>query len=74
MHLHIDALYTRDANGDLVRVNEHNGAPAPRFFLGRTADGVVRCFRHDVDLATRRELEVATRDDVLREQPLDARP
>ena len=74
MQLHIDALYTRDANGDLVRVNEHNGAPAPRFFLGRSTDGVVRCFRHDVDLDTRRELEAATRDDVLREQPLDAPP
>jgi len=74
MRLHIDALYTRDANGDLVRVNEHTGAPAPRFFLGRTTDGVVRCFRHDVDLDTRRELEAATRDDVLREQPLDAPP
>jgi RimJ/RimL family protein N-acetyltransferase len=74
MLLHIDALYTRDATGDLVRVNEHNGAPAPRFFLGRTTDGVVRCFRHDVDLATRQELEAATSDDVLRTQPRHAPP
>ena len=74
MRLHIEALYTRDAAGDLVRVNEHNGAAAPRFFVGRTTDAAVRRFRHDVDRDTRRELEAATRDDVLRDLALDAPP
>jgi GNAT superfamily N-acetyltransferase len=74
MRLHIDALYTRDANGDLVRVNEHNGAPAPRFFLGRTTDGVVRCFRHDVDRDTRQELEAAIQGDIPGAHALDAPP
>ena len=64
MRLHVEALYTRDADGRLERVNEPNGAPAPRFFLGRTADGVVRGFRRDVDDATRRELEAASDDEM----------
>ena len=36
MRLHIATLFTRDDHGRLVRVNESSGAPAPRFFLGRT--------------------------------------
>jgi len=32
-----------------MAVNEPGGAAAPRFFLGRTADGNVWRFRHDVD-------------------------
>jgi hypothetical protein len=71
MRVHVEALFTHDAEGQLVSVNEPNGAPAPRFFLGRTADGSVRRFRHDVDRALRRELEVASADDVLRDQLLD---
>jgi len=39
MKRHVEALYTHDAAGRLRRVREHNGAPAPRFFLGRTAGG-----------------------------------
>ena len=74
MRLHIEVLYTHDANGDLVRINEHNGAPAPRFFLGRTADGAVRRFRHDVDRDSRRQLEAASHDNILLDQPLDAPP
>jgi RimJ/RimL family protein N-acetyltransferase len=48
MERHVEALYTHDAAGRLVRVREHNGAPAPRFFLGRTAGGAVCRCRHDV--------------------------
>ncbi|MGH9888322.1 MAG: hypothetical protein ACREBE_22500, partial [bacterium] len=57
MQLHVDALFTCDAAGDLDRVNEPDGAPAPRFFLGATADGPVVRFRRDVDAHVRRELE-----------------
>src|SRR5262245_51474239 len=39
MRLHLDALYTRDANGYLLHVNEPGAKPAPRLFLGRTTDG-----------------------------------
>lgn len=57
MEFHVEALYTHDAAGRIVRVREHNGAAAPRFFLGRTADGVVRRYRDDCDDALCRELE-----------------
>jgi hypothetical protein len=48
MELHLDALFTHDAAGRILRVREHEGAPAPRFVLGRVAEGVVRRYRHDV--------------------------
>jgi RimJ/RimL family protein N-acetyltransferase len=72
MQLHVQALFTQNASGDLDRVNEPNGASAPRFFLGKTSDGVVRHFRHDVGADVRRELEAASEDEALREQRLDA--
>ena len=72
MRLHVEALFTHDAEGQLVRVNEPDGAPAPRFFLGRTVDGAVWRFRHDVDHDLRRELEAAAEDDVLQEHALDS--
>ena len=71
MRLHIEALFTRDANGDMVRVNEQAGGAAPRIFLGRTAEGVVLRFRHDVDLAIRREIEVACEKQLAQPRPLD---
>ena len=63
MILHVEALYVHDPIGRLVRVNAHDGPPAPRFFLGRTADGAVRRYRHDVDDALRLALEAAAHDD-----------
>jgi RimJ/RimL family protein N-acetyltransferase len=74
MRAHIEALFTHDAAGDLVRVNELDGAPAPRFFLGRTVEGLVRRFRHDIDDELRRELETASEDVVVRERVLDSPP
>jgi hypothetical protein len=72
MRLHVDALFTSDANGDLLRVNEQNGIPAPRFFVGRTAHGLVRRFRHNIDAAVREKLEAAVRDDLDRQLAFDA--
>ena len=72
MRLHVDALFTSDATGDLLQVNEQNGAAAPRFFLGRTAHGLVRRFRHDIDAAVRAELEAAARYDLDRQLAFDA--
>ena len=57
MRLHVEALFTHDDLGRLVRVNVDGGARAPRFFIGVTADGVVRRFRHDVDDEMKRALE-----------------
>src|SRR5215204_446484 len=62
MRLHVEALFTHDDDGCLVRSNEPGGAPAPRFFLGRSADGVTLRFRHDVHPDLRRELETAVAD------------
>lgn len=49
MRLHIATLFTLDSSGRMLRVNEPGGGPAPRFFLGRTAQGSIWRFRADVD-------------------------
>ncbi len=50
--LRVDALFTRDARGDLVSIKELEPepppGPAPRVYLGVTSSGIVRAFRHDV--------------------------
>jgi GNAT superfamily N-acetyltransferase len=61
MRLHVQALFTHDARGRMVRVNEAGGGPAPRFFLGRTRHGGVWRFRDDVDDALAHELEALCR-------------
>jgi len=71
MRLHIEALFTHDANGDMVRVNEPNGGAAPRFFLGRTAEGVAIRFRHDVAPEIRRQIEAACEKQLVQQRPLD---
>jgi hypothetical protein len=72
MRLHIDALFTHDAAGDLFRVNEPDGPPAPRFFLGRTADGPVWHVRHDVDHEIRLALDAAVQEDSLGIRAIDS--
>lgn len=66
MRLHVEALFTHDADGRLVRVNEPGGGPAPRFFLGRTPEGTLLRFRQDVSDDVRAELEAASRVEPLR--------
>ncbi|HEV3050049.1 MAG TPA: GNAT family N-acetyltransferase, partial [Longimicrobium sp.] len=61
MRLHVQALFTHDARGRMVRVNEAGGGPAPRFFLGRTRHGRVWRFRADVDDALALQLEALCR-------------
>jgi RimJ/RimL family protein N-acetyltransferase len=61
MRIHVEALFTRDAAGRLLRVNEPRGEDAPRFFLGRTAEGSDCWFRWDVDPQLARELAAATK-------------
>ena len=57
MRLHVETLFTHDARGDLVAVNEPDGRPAPRFFLGvTTGERIIRC-RYDVELETRSALQ-----------------
>ncbi|MGH7429710.1 MAG: GNAT family N-acetyltransferase [Candidatus Methylomirabilaceae bacterium] len=57
MRLQVRALFTHDDNGRLDSVNEVEGREAPQFFLGRTPDGNVWRFRHDLDATTVVELE-----------------
>lgn len=63
MRLHVEALFTHTAEGLLEAVNEPGGGPAPRFFIGRTREGPVLRFRHDVDPDIRRALELAASED-----------
>ena len=69
MRLHVEALFVHDAEQRMTRVNEPNGALAPRFFLGRTADGVMLRFRYDVDQSVREELQAAAAEVALSQQP-----
>jgi len=59
MRIHIEALFTHDARGRMIRVNEPGGGDAPRFFLGRTSHGNEWAFRHDVPGDIQQELERA---------------
>lgn len=56
MALHVEALFIHDSRGDLLHVNEPNGGPAPRFFLGRTSRGCITRCRADVEPDMRREI------------------
>lgn len=78
MRLHVEAEFTHDASGQLVSTNEPTAAPAPRFFLGHTALGVIRRYRHDVPEVRRRALETASAVIALgtsaTDEPLDPTP
>lgn len=57
MRAHLDALYTHDARGRMMVVNEWTGGQPPRFHLGRTPAGNVWRFRHDLPGGCVRSLE-----------------
>jgi RimJ/RimL family protein N-acetyltransferase len=58
LELQAEALFTHDAAGRIVTINEPGGGgPAPRFFLGRTRAGNLWRVRHDLPNATARRLE-----------------
>jgi len=48
MELAARTLFTHDPAGRLVAINEHRGRAAPRFFLGRTAEGLIWRVRRDL--------------------------
>lgn len=60
-HRRMDALFTRDGRGDLLTLNELEPVPpptpAPRVYLGVTAGGIVRGYRHDVPAALRASID-----------------
>ena len=62
--LHCDALYTYDAAGRMLGINEPDPAdPAPRFFLFRTPAGAVWRVRDDVPAGTAAALARLTADE-----------
>lgn len=48
LELHVRTLFTHDAAGKLVAINEPRARPASRFCLGWTARGVIWRVRHDL--------------------------
>lgn len=62
MTLHVGALFTQDAGGRMLRINEPDGRGglAPRFFLGQTLNGLVIRYRADVGADCQRELQEAS--------------
>src|SRR5437867_11302638 len=57
MKVHVEALFTHDANLRIRSVNEPNGGNAPRFFLGRTAEGNIWRFHSDLPKPLVKELK-----------------
>lgn len=57
MRMHVEALFTRDQHGRLLRVNEEGGAAAPRFFLGRTAEKNLWWYGSDLSRSLETELD-----------------
>lgn len=57
IELQAEALFTHDTRGRIVRINEPDGGPAPRFFLGRTVEGNTWRIRHDLPDDVARDLE-----------------
>ena len=48
LELQITTLFRFDAEGRLRAINEPGAPPAPRFFMGRTSDGMLWRVRHDL--------------------------
>lgn len=72
--LQVDALFTHDSAGRIVAINEPDGGPAPRFFLGRTRMGNVWRLRHDLPEAIARRLsELAAAEPVADDLRADPR-
>jgi hypothetical protein len=57
MKAQVEALFTHDAGGRILRTNEPRSMPAPRFFLGRTGCGNVWRVRQDLPPRIARALE-----------------
>jgi RimJ/RimL family protein N-acetyltransferase len=57
MELHVATLYRHDAAGRMVAVNDVDRRAAPRLHLGRTIEGNIWRFRHDLPAGLVRDLE-----------------
>ncbi len=57
LQTHIEALFVHDEDGRIRSVNEPDGDPAPRFFLGSTHAGNLWRVRYDLSEHAVRQLE-----------------
>lgn len=57
MAIHIDTLFQCDPDGRLHCINEPGNPPAPRFYMGRTAEGNSWRFRYDLPVELGAQLE-----------------
>ena len=57
MQVHVQALFIHDERSRLLSINDGQEGVAPRIFLGRTEQGHVWRFRHDLPEALCAELE-----------------
>lgn len=71
MRAHVNALFTSDLRGRLVRHNEPGGAQAPRFWVGRTPEGAEWRVRHDTSEEVARSLQAALLSEPSGEELLD---
>ena len=72
VRLHIDTLFTHDAQGRIVHVNDRSARPAPRFYLARTASGCEWRFRNDQDDKLVTAIDAVCRAEPWREAAMDA--
>lgn len=63
LELHAAALFVHDVEGRLVCTNDIGRPAAPRFYLGRSREGAIWRFRHDVPATLVAALEALCRDE-----------
>lgn len=63
VRIHVETLFVHNARGRMLRVNEPERRPAPRFYLARHAQGNEWRFRDDLDENLIHALESACRDE-----------
>jgi len=71
MKLHVETGYQHDGKSRLTAINDRVQRPVPRYWLGRSAEGVMWRFRHDLPDLLCEELETISRNEKTRETPSD---
>lgn len=69
MAMQVETLFRHDAEGRMTTVNERDGGPAPRIFIGRTAEGNVVRLRDDLPYDLANELLGIVAEEPLQRDP-----